>query len=132
MRCTSFFRYLMETFKPQSKVDQRATYQHTSAIVSRGKVIAVATNKIGAKARALKTGPRYDNSPHGSCTIHAEIAALRCVGDLNKLRGADMYVWRLSPALQKPSNSRPCAECKCVLEKCMREFGLRRVYYSCV
>jgi len=132
MRSTNILNYLMETFTLQSKVDQKTTYQHTSAIVSRGKVIAVATNRIGVRARALRTGPRYDNSIHGPCTIHAEIAALRCVGDLNRLRGADMYVWRRSTTLQKLSNSKPCAECMPVLEKCMREFGLRRVYYSCV
>lgn len=132
MRSSAFFRYLMETFKPQAKVDQRATYQHTSAIVSRGKVIAIATNKIGCTARGVKVGPRYENRPHGPCTIHAEIAAIRCVGDLNKLRGADMYVWRLSKTAGKPTNSKPCSECSCVLEKCMREYGLRRVYYSSV
>ena len=130
MRSTTFFSYLMDTFTPQSKVNQRATYHHTSAIVSRGKVIAVATNKIGVKARPIKKGPRYDNGTHRACTIHAEIAALKSLGDLNRLRGADMYVWRFSTALGEPRNSRPCAECTCVLEKCMREFGLRRVYYS--
>jgi hypothetical protein len=128
----NFFGYLMETFRLQSKVDQRYTYLHTSAIVSRGKVIAVATNKIGFKARAFRTGPRYANKAHGPCTIHAEIAVLRSLGDLSKLRGADMYVWRLSPSIGKPSNSRPCSECTCVLEKCMREYGLNRVYYSTV
>ncbi len=132
MRSSTLFSYLMDTFQPEAKVNEQATYKHTSAIVSHGKVIAVATNRIGAKARARKTGPRYDNSPHGSCTIHAEIAAIRSVGDLNRLRGADMYVWRISTALGRPGNSKPCAECQCVLEKCMREFGLRNVYYSCV
>lgn len=120
----------MDTFKPQSKVDQRYTYLHTSAIVLRGKIIAVATNRIGVRARALRKGERYTHNTHGPCTIHAEIAALRCVGDLTRLRGADMYVWRLSPSIGKPSNSAPCSECRRVLEKCMREYGLKRVYYS--
>jgi Cytidine and deoxycytidylate deaminase zinc-binding region len=132
MRGTNLFSYLMETFRPQSKVDQRYTYLHTCVIVSRGKIIAGATNRIGARARALRKGERYTHNTHGPCTVHAEIAALRCLGDLNKLRGADMYVWRLSPSVGKPSNSAPCSECRCVLEKCMREYDLRRVYYSTV
>lgn len=132
MRSTSIFQYLMETFRLQSKVNQNATYLHTSAIVYRGKVIAVATNKIGFKARPCRSGPRYENKAHRPCTIHAEIAVLRSLGDLSKLRGADMYVWRLSPCQGKPSNSKPCAECTCVLEKCMRDYGLNKVYYSTV
>lgn len=132
MRSKNFFTYLMETFRLQSKVDQRYTYLHTSAIVLRGKILTVSTNKIGVRARALKKGPRYDKSTHSPCTVHAEIAALQNLGDLNRLRGAEMYVWRLSPSLGRPSNSKPCSECRCVLEKCMREYGLKRVYYSTV
>ena len=130
MRSKNFLPYLMETFRLQSKVDQRYTYLHTSAIVLRGKILTVNTNKIGVRARALRKGDRYDKSTHGPGTVHAEIVALQSIGDLNRLRGAEMYVWRLSPALGRPSNSAPCSECRRVLEKCMREYGLKRVYYS--
>jgi len=55
---------------------------------------------------------------------------IRLLGDVTLLRGAEMYVWRTSPTTDTLLNSKPCAECQCVLEKCMREHGLRRVYYS--
>ena len=131
MRSSSLFEYLRQTIRPPVYIDSDKTSIHTSAIVLKGEVLAATTNKVGYRSRKTRVGPRYsERNSYPACTIHAEIAALRLLGDMNKLRGADMYVWRLSPTQEKTLNSKPCSECQCVLEKCIREYGLRRVYYS--
>jgi cytidine deaminase len=60
-------------------------------------------------------------------TIHAERAVLKRIGDVTKLRGAELVVIRVGPRVDIKS-SMPCSECKCHLEKCMRVYGLRYVY----
>lgn len=128
---SSLFAWLMETVRPSSNINSKKVGTHTSAIVKRGKVLVATTNKVGAKSRKGRTGPRYtEQHSYPACTIHAEVMAIRLIGDLSRLRGADLYVWRISPSCGRPLNSKPCSECQCVLEKCMREHGLRRVYYS--
>jgi hypothetical protein len=121
----------METVRPTCNVNSKKTSIHTSVIVNRGKILVATTNRVGHRCRKTRTGPRYNvRHTYPACTIHAEMMAIKLLGDMSKLRGSEMYVWRLSPSKQSPLNSEPCQECKCVLEKCMREYGLRRVYYS--
>ena len=54
---------------------------------------------------------------------------MKAVGDESLLRGATMVVVRVSRG-GKLLVSEPCPACKCHLGKAMREYGLRRVYYS--
>jgi hypothetical protein len=56
------------------------------------------------------------------------------VGDLSRLRGADLYVVRLPHSGHRIEGarsdllySRPCSACMVFLEKCMRDWGLRKV-----
>jgi|LauGreDrversion4_2_1035121.scaffolds.fasta_scaffold10589_7 hypothetical protein len=131
MRSSTFFEYLKQTVKPPIYIDSGKTSIHTSVIVLKGEILAATTNKVGYRSRKTRIGSRYsERNSYPACTIHAEIAVLRLVGDVTKLRGADMYVWRLSSSQEKTLNSKPCSECQCVLEKCIREYGLRHVYYS--
>lgn len=95
------------------------THLHVAAIVKRGKVLATAENNIGSRSR----GAGYSDY-----TIHAEKAVVKKVGDISQLRGASLCVWRVSAISVLPS--KPCADCQIFLEKCMREYGLRAVYYS--
>ena len=95
------------------------TSLHVAAIVKRGKVLAVARNRIGSRS----TGSGYSNQ-----TLHAEKAVFKKLGDIRKLNGAVLCVWRLGSTGVMPS--KPCSECQLFLEKCIREYGLRAVQYT--
>jgi deoxycytidylate deaminase len=99
------------------------TNLHIAVLVSRGKIIAEATNRVGSRSK----GCGYSN-----CTIHAEKNVVKVLGDYNKMRDADMYVMR--PGRGENSlnfmNSKPCPDCELFLNKCMRKYGLKNVYYT--
>lgn len=66
-------------------------------------------------------------------STHAEMAALKSVRDKDQLKGADLYVVRIRYDKEKKlvvRNSKPCDKCFPKLLKCMRNYGLRNVYYS--
>lgn len=118
-----FEKYLMETFCINSdalKNRKHRTSLHTAIIVKRGKVLAEASNQIGSRSM----GSGFSNS-----TIHAEKAVIKKLGDISKLRGADLYVFRVGGE-EHSHFSQPCPDCKMFLRKCMREYGLRFVFYS--
>jgi hypothetical protein len=96
------------------------TELHVAIVRKRNKILAIATNRIGTRSKG---------SGFSTCTIHAERAALKKV-DLRELDGAEMYVVRLTASRRDIVGSEPCHSCKCHLTKCIREHGLRRVYYS--
>ena len=83
-------------------------------------LLAMAINKVGS--RSLGAG-------FSGCMIHAERAALKAVGDIRKLQGATLVVIRVGRTGDL-KNSEPCYECRRHLEKCIRCYGLRRVFYS--
>lgn len=95
------------------------TFYHIAAIVKRGKVLATAENRIGSRSKG---------SGYSTQTIHAEKAVVKKLGDISKLRGAVLCVWRLSSINVLPS--KPCSECHLFLTKCMREYGLKSVQYT--
>lgn len=97
------------------------TSAHIAIILQRGKVLAVASNSIGTRSK----GAGYHTR-----TIHAERAAIKKVGDISKLNGATLVVIRVMRGTGEIGNSEPCHSCKCHLEKCMKEYGLRQVLYS--
>lgn len=97
------------------------TSLHFAILYKRGKVLATATNAVGSRSR----GCGY--STH---TIHAERAVIKKVGDVTQLRGAELFVVRLNKNTNDFMNSEPCHACKQHLTKCMREYGLKKVYYS--
>ena len=90
------------------QVETRRAYHttslHIAMLVKRGKVLSVASN--------------------------AERAAIKKVGDISKLDGAIMVVIRIMRGTREVGPSEPCHSCKCHLEKCIRDHGLKRVYYS--
>jgi hypothetical protein len=100
---------------------KHTTQAHVAVVIHRGKVLSIASNSVGSRSRGCGYQER---------TIHAERAVLKKVGDTSKLNGAILVVIRISRGLKEVVNSEPCHSCKCHLEKCMREHGLRQVYYS--
>jgi hypothetical protein len=96
------------------------TSLHHATIVKRNKVLASAMNRIGSRSM----GCGYSDQ-----TIHAERAVVKRLGDISQLRGATLIVVRLNKQGEL-RNSEPCHDCRLFLEKCMREYGLRKVIYS--
>jgi hypothetical protein len=95
---------------------------HRAVLVKRGQIIADATNNYGTRSR----GSGYSRS-----SIHAEKNVVKTLGDIHKLRGADMYIMRFSRTETiEFVRSTPCPSCKVFLDKCMREYGLKNVYYT--
>ncbi len=93
---------------------------HIAFIFGRGRTLLAAdTNRPGG---------RSCGAGHSDRTIHAERSVLKKV-DHKLLQGAVLVVVRVNN-LGELINSYPCHGCQRHLEKCMREYGLRMVYYS--
>ena len=119
----AFESYLLNTFCYNTaalKQKKHNTSLHRAVIVKRGKVLAEATNLIGSRSQGCG---------FSAMTIHAEKAVVKKLGDLNKLKGCDLYVFRVNEC-ETARNSQPCNDCQIFLKKCMREYGLRFVFYS--
>ena len=96
------------------------TSLHYAQIVKRNKVLAFARNSLGSRSRGCG---------YSDVTIHAERAVVKRLGDTSKLAGATLIVWRVSKTGDIVS-SKPCPSCQLFLDKCKREYGLRKVVYS--
>ena len=106
--------------------DKQRQSLHVAVVVMRGKILASATNRNGS---------RSSGSGYSSHSIHAEKNVIKQLGDISKLRGADLYVMRISRDHKKANPdrflySKPCDECQIFLEKCMKEYGLKNVYFT--
>ena len=97
------------------------TQIHIAILMKRGKILEIACNSIGSRSK----GPGYQER-----TIHAERAVIKKAGDTSRLNGATLIVIRIMRGTKEVGNSEPCHSCKCYLEKCMKEHGLRQVFYS--
>ncbi len=103
---------------------QHRTSVHIAILVRRGKIISMASNRIGSRSRG---------AGYSKFSIHAEKNVIKTLGDLRMLKGCDLYVMRIpksnseAPGFQ---SSKPCHSCQVFLEKCMREYGLRNVLYT--
>jgi Cytidine and deoxycytidylate deaminase zinc-binding region len=116
-----FEKFLEDPRTMTMRMKHRASL-HRAVIVKRGQIIAEATNNYGSRSR----GSGYSRS-----SIHAEKNVVKVLGDVHKLRGADMYVMRFSRTANiEFVRSTPCPACMIFLEKCMREYGLKNVYYT--
>ncbi len=102
---------------------QHRTSVHIAVLVRRGKIISIASNRIGSRSRG---------AGYSTYSIHAERNVVKMLGDIRLLRGCDLYVMRI-PKDKKATefqSSKPCHSCQVFLEKCMREYGLRNVLYT--
>ena len=108
-------RCIMEIYRPVHNTDL-----HYAKILRRNKVIASSRNSIGTRSR----GCGYSDQ-----SIHAERAVVKRLGDISQLDGCVLLVVRVNKQGEL-RNSKPCADCQKFLEKCMREYGLRKVIYS--
>jgi hypothetical protein len=107
-------------------IKSHRTSIHVAVLIKRNKIIAMATNKIGSRSRG---------SGYSDCTIHAEKNVIKELGNSDYIRGSSMYVFRISKCQTKSGmdriqNSAPCHDCHIFLQKCVKTYGLRNVYYS--
>jgi len=99
---------------------------HVAVLVKRGKILAEATNGFGSRSRG---------SGYCERSIHAERNVVKELGNIHDLKGAEMYVVRISRKKDHTKEdpfigSKPCHQCHVFLDKCMREYGLKNVYYT--
>jgi len=106
---------------PYKKPKHMTPYQsHVAIIYKRGKILSIGINKSGTRSRGCGWN---------DLSIHAEIMAIKNIGDTSKLKGANLVIVRIN-RLDEIVYSKPCTSCQCVLEKCMKQYGLGNVYYS--
>jgi hypothetical protein len=117
----SILNLIHEQISVTSIQKRHRTKVHIAVVIKRGKVIEVAGNKVGSRSM----GCGYDN-----WTLHAERAVLKKIGDVTKLHGAILVVVRIAKGTGEIVNSEPYHSCRCHLEKCIKEYGLKSVYYS--
>lgn len=119
---SSIFERFLEDPRTLSLQKKHNASLHRACIVKRGQIIAEATNNYGSRSR----GSGYSRS-----SIHAEKNVVKKLGDISLLKGCDMYIMRFSREQDiRFLNSTPCSACMLFLEKCMREYGLKNVYYT--
>jgi hypothetical protein len=105
----------------QAQALKHRTYTHVAVLLKGKRIVAFAANK---------TGSRSQGSGYGHSTIHAEVAVVKKLGDISKLKGLSLVVFRYRSMDRDWTNSQPCKNCTLFLHKCMAEYGLNRVYYS--
>jgi len=102
------------------RVPPHRTHLHHATILLRNKILASAYNRIGSRTRGCGWSDR---------SICAERNAIKSLGDFRKLRGATLIVVRYGPdGTLRPSA--PCHDCQYLIDKCIREYGLRKVIWS--
>jgi hypothetical protein len=75
-------------------------------------VLAVGQNRVEVTGRGKSR----------SNMIHAEADVIRTLGDVQKLRGTRLVVIRIAPS--GIINSKPCVACQCLIQKCIKKYGL--------
>ena len=94
-------------------------------IAKRGKILATATSPNDSRNSALNSSDKM---------IYVEKSVVRQLGDISNLRGCDLYVMKISKNNKKEEttfmNSKPCEECQIFLDRCIREYGLNKVYFT--
>jgi hypothetical protein len=119
---SSIFQRFLDDPRTMSMREKHNASLHRAVLVKRGQIIAEATNNYGSRSR----GSGYARS-----SIHAEKNVIKMLGDITQIRGADMYVMRFSRTTDLHFvKSTPCPSCQIFLKKCMREYGLKNVYYT--
>ena len=98
---------------------------HLAMLVSRGKIIQIAPNKLGDRSNGCGYAER---------TIHAERNVIKQLGNTNLIRGCDMYVMKIHQHKTTGEKtfcySKPCHGCQVFINKCQKQYGLNNVYYT--
>lgn len=92
--------------------------RHGAVIVKGGRVISVGIN-------TMRNDPDKVEDARTQSSVHAEVAAIRAVGHDVNLKGAEIYIARVSKK-GEPMMSGPCDNC----QDALRSAGIRKVHYT--
>ena len=117
-------QFLMDPNTMRMRQSETTSF-HIAMVVRRGKILAVASNRVGSRSQGCG---------FSTYTIHAERNVIKQFGDTSQLRGCDLYVMRIHHNRMTDErhfgNSAPCRDCQIFLEKCQRRSGLHQIYYT--
>lgn len=119
MLTKDMFSYLIPTIRNKRKIVN--TSHHVALLMKGKKIVKMEANKVGSR----KKGCGYSHQ-----TIHAEIAVIKKLGDLRALKNMSMVVLRYNNHENDWQISKPCAQCQVKLEKFIRQYGLKCVFYT--
>lgn len=104
----------------QSKA-RHGTARHGAVIIAGGRTISTGVNIDRNDPRLMD-----DNAVRRKyAAVHAEVAAIRNAGRGANLKGATIYVARVTRT-DTPAMSKPCATC----QEMLRERGIKKVVYT--
>ena len=92
---------------------------HVAILFKNRRIVSIGQNRLSQKM--IRGGRRIN-------TTHAEKDLIQSIRDMRTIRGAMLVIIRLGP--QGVIHSAPCASCMCLIQKCMKEYGLRRCIHS--
>jgi tRNA(Arg) A34 adenosine deaminase TadA len=98
-------------------------FKHTAAVVYKGKIIGIGFNSLKSHPLQMKYGRNKD-----SIYLHAEVAAIK-----NALRRVSVEFLKhttLISVRKRPDGSVGIAKPCCGCERCIAEFGIKKVYWT--
>lgn len=111
-------KIILDKAKEQAELSDHPTFKLGAVIFTkRGRILSVGHNWL------FKTHPlirRYDEHK----TLHAECHAILSYPHKDKLKGAEIFVYR--KAKGGMANAKPCPCCMSIIKL----FGIKRVWYS--
>jgi hypothetical protein len=99
---------------------KHTTQNHVALICKGRKLLAIGQNRVASRLSGCGCQDRM---------IHAEVDAIKTLGDTSKLRGATLFVVRIMMGGHL-GPSAPCKTCQPLLAKCQRDYGLRAIQHS--
>ena len=116
-------------FSTPEKFAFHSTKYHCAFIERRGKILASGENVVASPSNGgtCSGGKNY---------MHAEINAVKNLGNFYNLKGANMYIFRIGKMAKNSSNfvlkySQPCPACTKFLNKCINKYGLQKIFFTC-
>jgi deoxycytidylate deaminase len=125
---TKIPQYILDKVRSVAEQGNMRSCHGAGLVDSSGNLISSACNKyINVSDKYLKQGPRINNIKY---SLHAEDIVLNSV-DRKKINGAKLYVIRLSTLFpDKLACSKPCPRCTKLINKFIKKYKLKSVYYS--
>jgi len=99
---------------------KHVTKNHVALICKGRKLLAIGQNRVASRLSGCGCQDRM---------LHAEVDAIKKLGDTSKLRGATLFVVRIMIGGELGPSS-PCKTCQPLLAKCQRDYGLRAIHHS--
>jgi hypothetical protein len=107
-------------FSQLSRYTTKHNNEHHVAILFKNRrIVSIGQNRLSQKM--IRGGRRIH-------TTHAEKDLIHSIRDMRDIRGSILVIIRIGA--QGIIHSAPCPSCMCLIQKCMKEYGLRRCLHS--